>query len=285
MTVVNFNGLDLLPTYDESQSVIGPGFYFTTLTDWYTIPDSKSAIRERAQLDGAFNIDRDWRQSAAISVVGVYVGSSDTDATQAKRTLRQAIGSGATATMTVTDPLGPTSRQVSIRVVKIADDKGGHAFTFSIDSVAMDPYRYGPPVSASAGLATAGTGYPWPAVWPADWGSGGSDGRASVTNSGDAETWPILQVRGGIASGVELVEIATGSDLRLDRQIPQDSVAIFNSRTGRVYLDSAANDITGFLTRREWWSVPPGATRTVQLNPLGPTTGVPSLTVTIAPAY
>jgi hypothetical protein len=151
--------------------------------------------------------------------------------------------------------------------------------------LAVDPARYGPAESVSTGIAVAGSGYTWPAVWPADWGIGGVDGRVSVTNDGSVETWPIMQVTGGLSAGVELVEVITGSRLRLDRQIPLGSTAYFNARTGRAYLDSTANDISGFMTGRDWWSVPPGATRTVQFNPLGAVTGTPVLTVTIAPAY
>jgi hypothetical protein len=283
-TQVDLNGITMLPRPTEGDSY-PLGFYFTALTDWYSLSDSKSAIRERAQADGAFDIDRDWRTSAVVSFEGVYIGHDDNDTTVAKRQLRAAWGTGLEGLMTVTDPQGPTSRAVSIRDVKVTDDHGRRYFTFSVDMVALDPNRYGPVISASTGLAVAGTGYIWEAVWPADWGSGGAQGRADVTNPGDATTWPLLSVSGGLSLGVELVEVYTGSDLRLDRPIPVGSTVYFDARTGRVYIDSLDNDITGFLTRREWWSVPPGATRSVQINALGVATGSPLLTVQIAPAY
>jgi hypothetical protein len=283
-TLVDLNGLTMQPRPLEGDSY-PTGFYFTDLTDWYSLSDSKSEVRERAQADGAFGIDRDWRTSGVISFAGVYIGGDDEDTTAAKRQLRAAWGGGVPGLMTVTDPQGPTSRAVSIRNVKVPDDHGRRYFTFSVDMVAPDPARYGPVISASTGLPVAGTGYPWNAVWPADWGSGGDPGRASVTNPGDASTWPLMQVSGGLATGVQLVEIITGSTLQLTRPIPLGSVVYFDARTGRVYIDSATNDITGFLTRREWWSVPPGATRIVQFNGLGVVTGTPGLTVQIAPAY
>lgn len=284
-TLVDLNGLTMRPRPTEGEIDPG-GFYFTTLTDWYTLPDSKASIRERAQADGAFNIDRDWRQSAAPSIEGIYLGATDVDTTQAKRRLRASWGTGTQGLMTVTDPNGPTSRAVSIRDVKVPDDHGRRYFTFSVDMVAPDPNRYGPVVSTSAGLPVAGTGYIWAAVWPADWGGGAGDsGRVTITNEGDASTWPLILVGGGLDSGVEIVETTSGSTLRLERVIPQASTVYFDSRTGRVYLDTTDNDITGFLTRREWWSVPAGATRIVQFNGLGAVTGIPVLTVQMAPAY
>lgn len=277
--VVNLNGIVM-----QGFGPAVPGFYFTDLTDWYTLTQAKTEVRERPLDDGAFGFSGDYRQSAVISVEGVYLAVDRDDLQRAHAQLVQA-ARGPSVPLTVTDDSGPTTRLVSVRHLPIADDHGQLYFTFSVDVLAMDPNRYGTAVSASTGIAVAGGGYTWPAVWPADWGAGGSDGRASVTNTGSANTWPLMAVTGGLSAGVQLVEVVTGSSIRLDRQIPLGSTAYFNGRNGRAYLDNVNNDISGFLTQREWWSVPAGATRTVQLNPLGAVTGTPLLTVTIAPAY
>lgn len=277
--VVNLNGIVM-----QGFGPGVPGFYFTELKDWYTLPPAKTEVRERPLNDGAFGFSSDYRQSQVVTVEGVYIGDNRADLQVAREQLLQA-ARGPLIPLQVTDELGTTTRQVSVRGLPIPDDHGQLSFTFSVDCLAVDPNRYGPVVSSTTGLAVAGTGYTWPAVWPADWGAGGRDGRATITNSGTVDTWPLLAVTGGLSAGVQLVEVVTGSVLQLARQIPLGSTAYFSARTGRVYLDSTANDITGFLTRREWWPVPAGATRTVQFNPLGTVTGVPTLTLSVAPAY
>jgi hypothetical protein len=279
--VVNLNGIVM-----QGFGPAVPGFYFINLTDWYSLPEAKTEVRERPLADGAFGFSGDYRQAAVISIDGIYLAEDRFDLQQARGQLMQA-ARGAQVPLTFTDEEGPTTRLVSVRSMPMADDHGQLQFRFSIDVLSMDPNRYGPVISVTTGLASGGgTGWPWPAKWPADWGSGStSDGRATVTNSGTAATWPLLRVTGGLSLGAELVEIVTGNVLRLDRAIPTGSTAYFTARTGRVYLDDTTSDITGFLTRREWWSVPPGETRTVQINPLGTITGTPTLTVSISPAY
>lgn len=277
---VDIGGIEFLPTGTS-------GFVFERLVDWFTIPESKTDVRERPVADGAFDIDRDWRSSVALSLVGHYLGSDAVDAAQAAEDLTRALGAGRQLPIAVTDPLRTTTRQVSIQKVTIPDDGALDEVSFAIDMIARDPNRYGAELAPFTGLPTAGTGYVWPAVWPADWGTGGDPGRVSATNAGTATTYPVLEVRGGLGSGAELVEIMTGSYLRLERDIPSTSTVFFDTRTGGAYIDQPSNDVSGLLTRRDWggFAVPAGATRTVQFNALGVVSGTPRLTVRYAPAY
>ena len=61
---------------------------------------------------------------------------------------------------------------------------------------------------------------------------------------------------------------------------------MFDASIGRVYLDTPTNDITGFVTRREWagFQIPRLGQSVVQFNPLGTQTGTPTLTLMWAPA-
>lgn len=250
--------------------------------DWYSTADSKAEIRERPVADGAFGIDRDWRASLPLQMSGRFRGPTWLTM---MNTLRTALSTGVGVTVAVTDDLGTTSRVMSVRRFVPHPNPGAQMCTFDCDMVAVDPNRYGPAQAPFTGLPTPGTGTAWPAVWPADWGTGGDPGRVSATNLGSATTYPVLEIIGGLSAGAELVELSTGSVIRLDREIPATSTAFINLRTGRAYLDMPANDIGGFLTRRDWWSMPPGVARTVQFNPLGITSGTPRLTVRFSPAY
>jgi hypothetical protein len=261
------------------------GLHFRRLIDWDGLPESKNQPRSRPNGHGAFGMGKDWREGIAVSWEGRYQAATRAAAVEMRRRLAGELGDN-DIRVTVTDELGPTFRDVSVRRVNLGDMLG-LGFEFSVDTFAVDPRRYGPEQTFTTGLPTAGTGYPWPAVWPADWGTGGDPGRLTMTNAGTTDTDPILEVRGGLAGGVELVETTTGSYLRLERDIPDGSTVIFDTRTQRVYLDDPANDVSTFLTRRDWagFAIPKASSRTIQFNGLGEQSGSPLLTARLSPAY
>jgi hypothetical protein len=278
---VQFGSLTMTGTTPITDGVYAVGAKF--FSDWYSVPDSKQPPRERPSADGAFGIDRDWRTGLPLSMSGRFRGDNWPTMLNA---LTAVASSGAQVNVTVTDAVGTSSRQVSIRRFTPRPNAGSKICFFDMDLFAVDPRRYGPTLSPSTGLATAGTGQPWPQVWPATWGSGGNPGRVTLVNTGGAPTSPVLSVSGGLSQGVQLVEVNTGSYLQLDRDIPVGSVAYFNTRTSRVYLDDPANDISGLTSRRDWagFQLPAGATRIVQFNGLGTPTGTPLLTAQYSPA-
>ena len=282
MPTISFAGLSFVD--DEPDN----GYAITRLMGWYDGAPVRSSTRERPQADGAFGVDRYYRGARVISVEGDWVGSSMADAYAARDALASIHSSGTPSTFTVVDELGSRSCQVTLeRAPKVDDVMRSPFFSWSFDVVARDPRKYGPEQAVSTGLPTEGTGFVWAATWPADWGSGGAAARVEMTNAGTVDTSPVLEVTGGLSGGAELVEITTGSYLRLERDIPATSVVFFNTRTARVYIDIPANDISSFLTKRDWsgFTVPGGSSRTVQFNPLGGTSGTPGLTARYSSAY
>lgn len=263
----------------DGQYVVHRPFFRT----WYSKPDSKSDVRERPSADGAFGIDRDWRSSLALTMDGRFRGPNWATMLTA---LETAAGTDTKVTVTVSDERGTSWRSVNVRRFVPDPMPGAQLCYFEMDLLATDSRRYGALLSPWTGLPVPGTGQPWPQRWPAQWGSGGSDGRVTAVNTGSAPTPPLLTVTGGLGGGVQLVEITTGSYLQLDRVIPLGSTVFFDTRTARVYLDTPANDISGFTSRRDWegFRIPPGATRTVQFNGLGTVTGTPILTLNYSPA-
>lgn len=285
MTLVTINsGLTLDGQYQQAGGVlqVTPEFF----ADWYSVSDSKEQPRERPAAEGAFGIDRDWRASLPLALSGWFRGP---DWLQMMNALRVGLSTGTSVTIAVTDDDGTTSRVVSVRRFKPRPNPSAQSFTFDAVLVALDPNRYGAEQSFSTGLPTSGSGAPWPAVWSPgyEWGAGGDPGRVSASNAGATTTYPVLEVVGGLGDGVELVEITTGSYLRLERSIPASSTVFFDTRTGGVFMDTPANDVSGLLTRRDWggFAIPQGGTRTIQFNGLGAVTGTPRLTVRFAPAY
>jgi len=264
------------------------GFWLVFLGDWDAVPESKSDIRERPQADGSFAIAMDWRKSLAFSIKGAFLGDARSDVQTAKQLLKSTIARGKSVTVVVTDDDGPMRRVASVRSVILDPDYGGNQFTFTIDLVAFDPLMYGPDQSYSTGVPVSGGGLLFPlgttptAYW--DFGADGSSGRVSFTNTGTAPTWGSLTATGGLGSGFTATDVTTGQTVRFERVIPDGSVVQVNQRTGRAWIDSPANDVSGYLTGRDFFQVGPGETHQIQFAPLGTVTGTPLFTFTAAPA-
>lgn len=259
--------------------------FFRSLTDWDSLAESKSEITPRPPgSDGAFGIAQVDRDSVTPSFKGLYVGSSRLDALQMRKQLKAIANSKQLMTMTLTDEDGTFSRQVELQKMTLPDIRNQSAFDFDVYTFAPDPLMYGAEVAVSVGLPVSGGGLVFPVVFPVDFGTGGSDGRITLVNSGTADATIKLEVTGQMDAGFAVDELGTGRQVRFERVVPLNSTVFLNGRTGRAYIDSPGNDVSGYLTRSDFPVVPAGGSTTLQFNTLGSTSGAPTLTGRAAPA-
>ena len=154
---------------------------------------------------------------------------------------------------------------------------------FTIPLMMKDPRTYGPVEVVSTGLPSGGGGIEFPIVFPIDFGPAGVSGRVVTTNTGEAETTSVIHVTGGLSEGFSAICVELGREIRFERAIPLGSTVSVDLRTGQAFIDGQS-PVSGFLTRRDWWTNPPGVTRTIQFNSIGVATGAPTLTAYTAPA-
>lgn len=159
------------------------------------------------------------------------------------------------------------------------------AFEWSASFYAPDPRRYGSSLTQQAGLRTPGGGLAYPLAYPLAYGTTGTGGRVTFTNSGTASTEPVITVTGPFQSGFQITHAETGRRLRYEATVGSDLVIDCGAGT----VTTQGQERAMYLTVREWFSVPAGATATLALATLGgetaasaPTAG---MTVTAAPAY
>jgi len=262
------------------------GWFFRELVGWYDVTDSKSDINERPQAHGAFGVSQDWRTSAAFSAVLFYIGTDHADAVAAQNQFNRLTGGGKPLTVTFDDGGVSTSRVSSVRNARPVDSRGSKNVTLETALVAPDPLRYGTTVLVVADTPVAGGGLIFPLGSGAsyiDFLPGGSTGRISVTNNGTAPVYLTFDVSGGV-DGFVVTDVTSNRAVRFDRQIPVGSVVTVNQRTGRASIDGPTNDVSGFLTSRQFWVIPPGETHDIQFQPLGAVVGAPRLTVRQTPA-
>ncbi len=161
----------------------------------------------------------------------------------------------------------------------------GLAKSAALQFYAPDPRMYGQTLTLTTGLRTAGTGMVFPLVFPLSYGMAGSGGSVSFTNSGTANTEPVLTVSGALSAGFQITWVETGQHLTYSFPVGSDLVIDCGAGTATTQ----GQDRTVYLTQRDWFSVPAGATATFQIAALGGETGTSNPGVTfsaqVAPAY
>lgn len=257
-----------------------------TLRTWLKLADVEAKLNKRPNAHGTYNPEQVFTAEKGFTLIGKYFGTSATDAAQARDRLVGLFADGYPALVTVEDALGATSRTAFVVEVDPQWMPDGH-FEFQVEFVAPDPRRYSDAREVTTGLATASSGLVWPlgsgaSFW--DWGTVGDPGRMSFTNDGNTTTYPIIDVGdgGGFDAGFVITEVETGRELAYARDTLGQVVRL-DSRTERARIGGA--DVTGGLSRRQWLSVPAGASRTYQLAALGSVTGTPTARLIGADAY
>ena len=290
MTTLQFGGI----TVDEDY---GTGFHLTRLVGWYDAAPTRYSAAERPQAHGSFRPGKIFRAPRVVSVEGSWSGDTIEEAYVAQQALAGVQADGYESPMTVTDVLGSTTVTAGLSGAPTMDDQlYSPFFRFAFDVIAADPFRYGPVESDSAGVPTPSTGLSWPLGSPRaetpdvttgpfwDWGTDGETGRVQTANVGNAETFSTFDVTGGLSGGFLLTWVPTGDEIRFERTILDGSVVNVDPRTGRATIDGQS-DVSGYLTRANWWPIAAGQTGEVQFTPLGTVTGTPTLTAHTRPAY
>lgn len=282
---LDFGGLVFDGRGDSSVSQYG--WHLGNMDGWYDGPPSKANSDSRPQNHGSFRVGKYYRGARVVSVEGSFSGADMLEAEQARERLASLQAEGQASAFIYVEPsLGArTIEAVLVNGPTMPARLFSPYFKFAFDVLATDPKKYGEEVSVATGLPVSGTGLPYPITYPLDFGATAADGRVNLYNAGTTDTSPVYEITGELTAGFSLVEVGSGREIRFERFIPADSVVVVDSRTGRAYIDAPGNDVSGFLTVADWWSVPGGASSLIQFTALGGSSGTPTLTARIAPAY
>lgn len=137
----------------------GHGWGLQNISDWMSLPSSKSDVYERPQSHGAFDTGTDWRQSASFTVTLAYMGVSIADLDEAIIALTGLASSTELITCTFDDGNYLTTRLVSIRKIDVPSHRGMKRLQgITVDLLAPDPVAYGVESSVSTGLPAPGGG-------------------------------------------------------------------------------------------------------------------------------
>jgi hypothetical protein len=286
-TTVELVSQDDSITFYPTPDVNGWVYDNATLDRWYAPPSADIDAVKRPNQHGAYGLGQTFLPEHEPIIVGQYYGADPADALAQRERLNAFYNDGRSIIMRVNDELGETSRTVWM-VEPSTDFRYDFShFPFDLSLVAPDPRRYGATEVDGDGMPAGSSGLVWDLGTAGsglylDWGTPGTLGQVTFTNAGNATTFPRIDVAGAFDAGFRITEIETGRELTFERATGAADVVSFDSRTQRATLDSG--DVTGFLTSREWFEIPKGATCRYQITPLGGYTGSPTITLYAASA-
>jgi hypothetical protein len=284
-TIVIASSADAI-TLTGTDLAAGPVYDDDSLTAWFKLPDIDVKLNKRPNAHGTYLPDRLFAKEARVPMSGKYFGANYLAAATFRDRLAAMFNDGTPVSVTVTDDLGPSSRIGFLVAFEPAWKPDGH-FEFDVEFAFPDPRRYGVLASPSVGLPSASSGLVFPLYSTAggtrDYGTPGSSGRVSFTNTGNTTTYPTLLVGAGgdFAGGFTITEVETGRTLVYSAPT-LGGVVRLDSRTQRATI--AGGDVTTNLTRREWPAIPARTSRQYQINPGGGVSGSPTLQLLVASA-
>lgn len=171
-----------------------------------------------------------------------------------------------------------------------SNSNAGSVVAFQVLLRSADPAHYTQATTLTAAGAPSVSigGFPFPAVWPVPWGFiiGGGSGTVTVTNDGDEEAWPVIDIAGPITSPViqnqasgksiyfDGLVVALGETLSVDL-----NPASFSASIGGVSKKSSIR-----FSASQLFSVAAGASEGIAFSGTGTDTNT-TMTVSLRSAY
>jgi hypothetical protein len=275
------------PTSTITLAHEGP-YRVADITGWEDSPGGRVDDQARANAHGSHDAPV-YATARTVTVEGYCISVEDraTLITALRRAVKLG-GANPPGTLTVTfaDRTLTATGRVARASNSLRNWGVGH-FGWVGDWWCPDPLRYDTTRTASTALPSDAGGMAFPLFDTSgvlDFGGLSVPGNLTLDNPGDADTWPTLTVTGPMPGGFELVELATGRRLRWESDVPSGVAITLTTKTGAVAYDGVPG-YDGQLTARQWWPIPAGETRTVQITPLGAPDPAARLAASWAPAY
>ena len=243
------------------------GLYWTDLTGWRGLTPTRGSGDDRPGVDGQFRRGMLLRDRRVMKLTGHILCTSNRELMEVTNRLERALATGAGTMKVVTNTSGEWERFVEIDTLDIDPDHGRRFTKFVVDLVAPDPYRYGPkqtlgPVSLPS--YEGGLILPQALPWNRGMVSGGS--HLEVFNSGGIRLYPeftVFDIKTQLQS-CSIIETTSGRTLTLARPVAPGQVVRFDTRLRRAFIGT--QDVTRFLTSRQWPAVLPGHTEEYRLG-------------------
>lgn len=250
--MIKLGTLEIPPTRKGSTP-----YWYEEIKGWFDLAPDKSSVRERPQSHGAFNPARVLRAGLGITVK-MHCVTESLSSLLAVLSQMAAAGVEKSIVMAVDEHARWTERVVRVRKIEVDDYHARPYTTITLDLFAPDPRRYATAAvwESAAARPVRGSGLVWPARWPLVWrGTQEKKPVISLTNGGVFPSPPVIRMYGGFTAA-EVVNVATQQRVRLDWKVDAGTYAELDFRLRRALIQGTS-DVSRYLTRRQWWDIPP----------------------------
>lgn len=239
------------------------GFTWTDLEGWRGLPDARGDADSIPGGHGRFRRSKIVRESRVMTLSGAIIADDAVGLEAACARFESALAAGAGSMRVATDS-GIWERWVEIDTLRIDPDHGRRWTCFVVDMIAPDPRKYGPLQTVGPAVLQVSTGgVRLPKRMPWNFGSVSAKSRLLIANSGGIPVLPRIRVEGGF-SHVSVVDVTAGKRLRLEWEVPEGEELVLDCRLRRAEVRSS--ELTRWMTRREWFEVPVGATHELRFE-------------------
>lgn len=221
-------------------------------------PPSSVEVTQRVRGHGAWIGGRYW-QAKPYTISGAYEGADELARFAAEQRLLQTVGLGDVRMVMHEE----TDRETTVVLngELAIDPVNAYAFTFQLELLAPDPFRYATEaVTVSTGLPSQSGGATWPKTWPAVWSGVSATGALLAHNGGTADAYPVFVVYGPL-DDIVLSQPATGRVITIDLAAAGQPLLAgewleVDMRRERVTLQGTQT--RRYAMRGEFFSLPPG---------------------------
>lgn len=136
--------------------------------------------------------------------------------------------------------------------------KGDTVAVWKLDLYAPDPRMYGRTLGLQITDSTISGGIDYPLNYPMNYGGGTKLVQAlTMTNNGNTHSWPKFMVTGNFFEGFTVTDNA-GNFITYDGVVTMSAPVTIDTGTGTAM--QGGSDKSSLLSRRDWFSIPPGQT-------------------------
>lgn len=254
--------------------------WWATLGGWGS-PASTLNVQQKTAQNGGY-APRSYLKPRTLTITGSIVAPTAAALLDAKDRLIDAVNLDDRQLVVVEG--GQSRRCMARRDDDVLFGDEAETFTtFSAQLVALDPLKYGDPITLTASLPSSTGGLTWPVSWPINWGGTVKSGLVHIDNPGKV-TSPVLIRIDGPVTGPRVRHLTSGLEVQLSTSydLGAGSFLLFDM-ANRVVLENGTAQRSSYVVNRGWFGLDPGANDFLFDAQVRNTSAV--MTLTTAPAW
>lgn len=228
----------------------------TAITGWFDGVNVKRTATPYPHGFGDF-AEPVYPASRLISLTGGVKVSSVSELHTLRDQLVGELGSGDTKDFSVTNLDGTRYSSVSLANTPLWTQLYDKGASWKLDLYAADPRQYGPVQNIQLSDNLALGGIDLPITYPIDFGVAIAQQFQYLSNAGNSEAWPVFTVNGDFYSGFTLTD-NLGKFVSYNGPVFSSAPVTIDMKAGTATQNGS--DRSQFLQKRDWISVPAGAT-------------------------